>query len=80
MRKTVSLDEDVANLIRQEMRRSGASFKKVVNSHIRKGFAASKQGSQKPFVVTPHAMGLPPGLSYDNVEELIETIEGLWRR
>lgn len=76
MRTTVSLDDDVANLITQEMRRSGASFKELVNSYIRKGFVASKQGRRQPFVVTPRAMGLPPGLSYDNVEELIETIEG----
>jgi len=58
------------------MRRSGASFKELVNSYIRKGFVASKQESRKPFVVTARAMGLPPGLTYDNIEELIETIEG----
>ncbi len=58
------------------MRRSGASFKELVNTYIRKGFVASKEGSRKPFIVTSRAMGLPPGLSYDNVEELIETIEG----
>jgi len=72
----VSLDEDVANLISQEMRRSGASFKELVNSYIRKGFVVSKQASRKPFVVTPRAMGLPPGLSYDNMAELIEVLEG----
>jgi hypothetical protein len=30
----------------------------------------------KPFVVTPRPLGLPPELSYDNVEELIEALEG----
>jgi hypothetical protein len=37
---------------------------------------AAKQKTRKPFVVTPRPMGLPPGLSYDNVEELIEALEG----
>jgi hypothetical protein len=27
-------------------------------------------------VVTPRKLGLPPGLSYDNVEELLEALEG----
>jgi hypothetical protein len=58
----------------------GASFKEVVNSCIRKGFAASKQEGRKPFVVTPRAMGLPAGLSYDNVEDLIEKTEGRLHR
>ena len=58
------------------MRRSGASFKELVNRYIRKGFVASKEESRKPFVVIPRAMGLPPGLSYDNAEELVETLEG----
>ena len=61
------------------MRRSGTS-EELVNGYIRKGFAASKQESRKPLVVTPRAMGLPPGLSYDNVAELVEAIEGSSQR
>jgi hypothetical protein len=76
VRRTVSLDDDVANLIRQEMRRSGSSFKELVNRYIRKGFAALKQEVRKPFVVTPRAMGLPCGLSYDKVGELLDEVEG----
>ena len=37
---------------------------------------ASKQPVRKKFVIKPLPMGLPPGLSYDNVEELIEALEG----
>ena len=37
---------------------------------------AAKQPARKKFVVKPLAMGLPPGLSYDNVGELIEALEG----
>ena len=37
---------------------------------------AAKHPARKKFVVKPLAMGLPPGLSYDNVEELIEVLEG----
>lgn len=76
MRTTLSLDDDIANLLNQEIRRSGVSFKEAVNYYLRLGLAASKRPVRKKFVVKPLAMGLPPGLSYDNVEELIEALEG----
>ena len=34
----------------------------------------------KPFQVTPRSLGLPPGLNYDNVEELLDAVEGADRR
>lgn len=76
MRTTLSLDDDIANLLNQEIRRSGISFKEAVNHYLRLGLMASKQPVRKKFVIKPLPMGLPPGLSYDNVEELIEALEG----
>jgi hypothetical protein len=76
VRTTLSLDDDVANLLNKEIRRSGISFKAAVNHYLRLGLVAAKQPARKKFVVKPLAMGLPAGLSYDNVEELIEALEG----
>lgn len=76
MRTTLSIDDDVANLLEKEIRRSGSSFKEAVNHYLRLGIMASKRRESKPFVVTPRPLSLPPGLSYDNVEELIEALEG----
>jgi len=76
VRTTLSLDDDIANLLNQEIRRSGISFKEAVNHYLRLGLMASKQPVRKKFVIKPLPMGLPPGLSYDNVEELIEALEG----
>ncbi|MBI5280848.1 MAG: DUF2191 domain-containing protein [Candidatus Solibacter usitatus] len=77
MRTTLTLDEDVAALLNKEARRSGAPFREVVNRHLRIGLMTARRKTGKPFVVTPRAMGLPAGLSYDNVEELIEALEGV---
>jgi hypothetical protein len=73
---TLSLDEDVAKLLRHEIRRSGASLKAVVNHFLRLGLMVSGKPERKQFLVRPRPLGLPPGLSYDNVEDLIEAIEG----
>ena len=80
MRTTLSLDDDVARQLDKESRRSGASFKEVVNHFLRLGLMAAKRPSRKPFVVTPKKMGVPAGLSYDNVEQLLDSIEGPARR
>jgi hypothetical protein len=76
VRTTLSIDEDVAKLLRSEMRRSGSSLKAAVNYFLRVGLMKSGKPIRKRFVVRPRPLGLPPGLSYDNVEELFEALEG----
>lgn len=76
MRTTLSLDDDVARLLQKEIRRSGATFKEAVNDFLRLGLMASKQQARRRFVVKPRKLGLPRGLSYDNVAELLEALEG----
>jgi hypothetical protein len=73
MRTTLSLDDDVAQLLNKEVRRSGDSFKQVVNRFLRLGLTASKQPVRKPFRVKPWNLGLPP---FEKVEELLEYLEG----
>ena len=65
----------MANILKQEMRRSGASLKQAVNEYLRLGLMA-KHSAQKPFAVTPWKMGLPPGLSYDCIPALLEALDG----
>ena len=73
MRTTLTLDEDVASLLNREVRRSGESFKQVVNRFLRLGLHASKRPTRKPFRVKPLNLGLPP---FEKVEELLEYLEG----
>jgi hypothetical protein len=76
VRTTLSLDEDVARLLEKESRRAGASFKQTVNHFLRLGLMASGRQTRKRFLVSPRKLGLPAGLSYDNVEQLLESLEG----
>jgi hypothetical protein len=75
VRTTLSLDDDVATLLRQEMRRSGASLKAAVNHFLRIGLMYSGKRQRKSFAVKPRKLKLPPGLAYDNVGELLENLE-----
>ena len=80
MRTTLTLDDDVASLLKKEARKAGEPFKQVVNRYLRLGLTAGKQPAREPFVVKPWDMGPPAGFSYDNVEELIEYLEGPYHR
>jgi hypothetical protein len=72
VRTTLTLDDDIAGLLKKEVRKSGDSFKQVVNRVLRLGLTA-KQPSRKPFRVKPMSLGLPP---FTKVEELLEWLEG----
>ncbi len=77
MRTTLTLDDDVAARLQADARRSGLSFKAVVNEHLRASLAQRKGlKSLARFRVEPRNMGGPlPGLSYDNIAALLDEVE-----
>ena len=77
MRTTLTLDPDVANLVEKHRQASNQSLKETVNDLLRLGLIAAAKPAARPFVVKPRALGLLPGMSYDNIGELIEQIEGV---
>lgn len=82
VRTTVTLDEDVAAKLKAEARRSGKPFKTVVNEALRLGLERQRGAAAAPrFTVAARDLGdLRPGLSLDNVEELLDQVEGPRRR
>jgi plasmid stability protein len=77
VRTTLTLDEDVAHKLREAARRSGRSFKDVVNEALRIGLHQHQtERSPRKFVVQPRDLGLRDGLSLDNIGDLLEEIEG----
>jgi len=75
MRTTLTLDEDVAAKLRAESRRP---FREIVNETLRRGLASRRvAGQRQSFKITARDLGdLKPGLSLDNVAELVEHVEG----
>lgn len=59
------------------MRKSGKSFKEIVNDTLRLGLVSHhKIKASKPFKVRAKDMGLKPGYNFDKPWDVIEEIEG----
>jgi hypothetical protein len=77
MRTTLTLDDDIAAKLKAESRRAGRPFREVVNETLRRGLASKRVTSRRPFKVVTRDLGdLKPGLSLDNIAELLEQVEG----
>jgi hypothetical protein len=75
------LDEDVARKLTAEARKSGRSFRDIVNESLRLGLNPPRQSpTAAKFRVKPKRMGLRPGRSLDSVEALLDEIDGVSRR
>jgi hypothetical protein len=78
VRTTLTLDHDVAAKLKAAARRMGRAFREVVNDALRRGLARPAASPQKaPSRVKPRDLGaLGPGLSLDNIGDLLEQVEG----
>ena len=82
MRTTLTLDEDIAQRLQAESRRTGRSFKEIVNEYLRMSLAQSRALKlMSPFRVVAADFGGPAGSgSYGNIEALLEESEGVEHR
>ena len=82
MRTTLTLDDDVAAKLKSESQRAGRPFREIVNETLRRGLESRRAAAQRrAFKVTARDLGnLKPGLSLDNIAELIEHVEGSLHR
>jgi hypothetical protein len=76
MRTTLTLDPEVAARVKSETRRTGKSFKTVVNEALKRGLGLGGRPSRVPrFEVEPHAFGFKPGVDLDRVNQLADELE-----
>jgi len=78
VRTTLTLDDDVASKLESEVRRSGKSYRDVVNDALRRGLASPREGTARtPFKVVARGLGrLKPGIAIDSTSDLLEQVEG----
>ena len=76
MRTTLSLDPDVARMVREEAHRVRKPVKQVVNDALRRGLTGS--GGRRPrkaYRVQPHTARLLPGVDRGRLNALADEIE-----
>jgi hypothetical protein len=76
MRTTLTIDDDLAGLLKQRARELGVPFKEVVNRTIRAGLgeATTLRRGAAPKTV-PHSFGFRPGIDVDKLGQLADELE-----
>ena len=76
MRKTVTIDDDLAAQIEAMRRREGLSFKAALNHLLRLGVQAnSTPPKPKEFITPTRKLGLKPGIDPTRLNTLIDELE-----
>ena len=76
MRTTLTIDDDLAAILKRESSRKGIPFKVLVNDSLRKGLSSEQAlPARKPFKVRPHSLGLKPGIDPNKLNQLVDELE-----
>jgi len=77
MRTTLTLDDDLAETLRESARRSGRPFKQLLNETLRAGLQAQQAPPRaKRYRIRPtHLGGVMPGIDLTNALRLADALE-----
>jgi hypothetical protein len=74
MRTTLTLDDDVAELVEDAVHRLRTSMKQVINDALRRALSAPSQRSE-PYQLPVHEATLQPGLDLAGFNRLADELE-----
>lgn len=75
MRTTLTLDDDVADSLKEHARLHGKPFKQVVNDALRRGMSPSEPEERPIFRVVPFSSGFRPGVDPLKLNQLNDELE-----
>ena len=76
MRTTLTLDDDVAGLLKRRARELGIPFKEAVNRTIRAGLGEASMTRHHPAPETiSHSFGFRPGIDLDKLGQFADELE-----
>jgi len=76
MRTTLTLDDDLAGLLKQRAQELGIPFKEAVNRTLRAGLGEAVAARRPPAPKTiPHSFGFRPGIDVDKLGQLADELE-----
>jgi len=82
MRTTLTIDDDIAFALKKvQEKEPSKSFKEIINDILRRGLKSKDPNiKKKDFKLITYPLQLKEGLCLDNIEELLDQIEGPNRR
>ena len=82
MRTTLTIDKDIAVLLERIRQARKASLKTVVNEALRLGLHGMSAPAikRKPFVTRTADLGKCSFENMDNIQEILDIVEGPWRK
>jgi hypothetical protein len=76
MRTTLTIDDDLAGLLKRRAQELGLPFKDVVNRTLRTGLGEQATARRHTVPKTiPHAFGFKPGIDLDKLNQLADELE-----
>jgi hypothetical protein len=76
VRTTLTIDDDLAGLLKRRARELDVPFKEVVNRTIRAGLGVTVISERQPAPRTiPHSFGFMPGIDLDKLGQLADELE-----
>jgi len=76
MRTTLTLDDDLAGLLKRRARELGIPFEEAVNRTIRAGLGEATAPRRHPAPKTiSHSFGFRPGINLDKLGQLADELE-----
>ncbi len=77
MRTTLTLDDDLAERLKQRARRRGISFKQVVNAAIRRGLSGPSDVAESPppYCADTFRSAFRPGVDPLRLNQLVDELE-----
>jgi hypothetical protein len=76
MRTTLTIEPDVAEMLKRRMAQTGLSLKTTINASLRSALAKPQSRARRTrFRVDPHACGFFPGIDRDRMNQLADQLE-----
>ena len=76
MRTTLTLEDDLAGLLKARAHQLGISFKEMVNRAVRSGLGTEMEPTAVDVPKTmPHSFGFRPGIDLDRLNQLADELE-----
>ena len=75
MRTTLTLDDDLAGLLKVRAKELGVPFKEAVNRTIRSGLGEAAAANHPAPEILSHSFGFRPGVDLDKLGQLVDELE-----